>query len=258
MFKRIFFPALIALNVLSPQSVKADSLINVLDQACGKAVENLGCTDVATGFPEVLGAVIAALSATKGQFSSADDCNAKLSGGSTVLASVASYLNTPGLPFAQVRQCSCNIVYASQSCSSAAQGFANTISGAINDFFSAIGLGGETQPPDNPAKDKADYYAQDYAPHLGELQEADYPAAYAVMRPVSDQCNGDWSSVPWVSDTNVEICAPFWHQFSDQLNARQKIEADAKQVELQKQLDALQKQKDAATDNARKIAMNWA
>ena len=266
MFKRIFLSAIVALSALSPQAARADSLIDTLDKACGKAVSALGCTDVATAYPEALGAVVVAVGAAHSQFSSAADCNSKLSVGSGILEKAKSIIDgIPGLPFDKLRQCSCNIVYSSQSCSGAVADFTNSVAQAINDFFSAIGLGSETQPPDDRGKRLANYYTQNYASHLGELQHASDVTAHDTMKVVSTQCFNDWYNDPMVNDTMTEVCSPFWHQFFDQLGARQKIEnekkkaeADAKQAELQKQMDALQKQKDAATDNARKTAMNWA
>ena len=259
MFKRFVLFALIVFAAQASTLSHADSLTETLDKACGKAVSALGCTDVATAYPEALGAVVVAVGAAHNQFSSADDCNAKLAVGSGILEKAKSVIDSiPGLPFDKLRQCSCNIVYTSQSCSGAVTDFANSVAKAIDDFFSAIGLGSETQPPDDHAKRLADYYTQFYAPHLGEMQHASDVSAHDTMKVVSNQCFADWDQVPWVNDTKAEICTPFWHQFSNQLEARQKLENDAKHEALQKQLDALQKQQDAATDNARKIALSWA
>ena len=259
MLKRFILFALIVFAVQASTFSHADSLTETLDKACGKAVSALGCTDIATAYPEALGAVVVAVGAAHNQFSSAADCNAKLSVGSGILEKAKSIIDSiPGLPFDKLRQCSCNIVYSSQSCSGAVADFTNSVAQAINDFFSAIGLGSETQPPDDHAKRLADYYTQFYAPHLSELQHASDITAHDTMKVVSNQCFADWDQVPWVNDTKAEVCTPFWHQFFDQLDARQKLEKDAKQEALQKQLDALQKQQDAAIDNARKIAMSWA
>lgn len=266
MFKQICFSVMIAFSVVSAQAARADSLTDTLDKACGKAVSVLGCTDMATAYPEALGAVVAAVGAAHSQFSSADDCNAKLSAGSGILEKAKEYIDgVPGLPFDKLRQCSCNIVYSSPSCTSAVSDLANKVAGAISDFFSAVGLGSTTQPPDDHEKDKSDYYKANFLPYLDKMLYVDEGSVYGNMRPVIQACNDDWYNVIWVSDTAVEICSPMYHQFIGQLTARQKIISDeaAKQQQaaadaLQKQKDALQQQKDSATDNARKIAMNWA
>ena len=258
MFKRIYLSAIIAFSVFTPQSAGADGLTDALNQACGKAVQALSCTDVATAYPEALGAVVAAVGAAHSQFSSADDCNAKLSGGSGILEKAKEYIDgVPGLPFDKLRQCSCNIVYSSPSCTSAVSDYANKVAGAISDFFSAIGLGSTSQPPDDHEKDKADYYKANFAPYLDKLLYADDATIYPTMRPVLKACNDDWYNVLWVSDTAYEICDPMYRQFTSQLAARQKIISDEAIKQQQIAADALQKQKDAATDNARKIAMSW-
>ena len=266
MLKRLFLLAPIAFALLHAPWVRADSLTETLDKACGKAVSVLGCADLATAYPEALGAVVAAVGVAHSQFNSADDCNAKLSAGSGILEKAKSYIDgVPGLPFDKLRQCSCNIVYSSPSCTSAVSDLANKVAGAISDFFSAVGLGSTTQPPDDHEKDKSDYYKANFAPYLDKMLYVDEGAIYSTMRSVIQACNDDWYNVIWVSDTAFEICSPMYRQFTGQLTARQKIIADeaAKQQQaaadaLQKKKDALQQQKDSATDNARKIAMSWA
>ena len=266
MLKRLFLLAPIAFALLHAPLVRADSLTETLDKACGKAVSVLGCADLATAYPEALGAVVAAVGVAHSQFNSADDCNAKLSAGSGILEKAKSYIDgVPGLPFDKLRQCSCNIVYSSPSCTSAVSDLANKVAGAISDFFSAVGLGSTTQPPDDHEKDKSDYYKANFAPYLDKMLYVDEGAIYSTMRSVIQACNDDWYNVIWVSDTAFEICSPMYRQFTGQLTARQKIIADeaAKQQQaaadaLQKKKDALQQQKDSATDNARKIAMSWA
>ena len=259
MLKRFFLLAPVAFAMLHAPLVRADSLTETLDKACGKAVTVLGCSDLATAYPEALGAVVAAVGVAHSQFNSADDCNAKLSAGSGILEKAKQYIDgVPGLPFDKLRQCSCNIVYSSPSCTSAVSDLANKVAGAISDFFSAVGLGSTTQPPDDHEKDKSDYYKANYAPYLDKMLYVDEASFYSTMRPVIQACNDDWYNVIWVSDTDLEICGPMYHQFTGQLAARQKFIAVEAAKALQKQKDALQLKQDAATDNARKIAMSWA
>ena len=251
--------------LFSNLSARADDIGSILDQACGAVVSNIGCSDVATGYPEALGGVIAAVGAAHGQFSSADDCDAKLSAGSSILASVSKYLDVPGLPFNKLKECGCGIVFASGSCTGTVQKGLDDIGKAVSDFFSALGLGGSTQPPDDHEKDKSDYYKANYAPLLDQLINADGSAVADALRPVTQACVDDWWGVLWVSDANYEICGPFYHQFVNTLDARQKLiadqaaaEAKAKADALQAKADALQAEKDKYTDQARKYAMNWA
>ena len=253
------------LVLISNLSARADDIGSILDQACGAVVSNIGCSDVATAYPEALGGVIAAVGAAHGQFSSADDCDAKLSAGSSILASVSKYLDVPGLPFNKLKQCGCGIVFASGSCTGTVQKGLDDIGKAVSDFFSALGLGGSTQPPDDHEKDKSDYYKANYAPLLDQLINADYPTVAGALRPVTQACVDDWWNVLWVSDLDYEICGPFYHQFMNTLTARQKLiadqaaaEAQAKAEALQAKADALQAEKDKYTDQARKYAMNWA
>ncbi len=239
-------------------SAQAGSLLNSVDQACGKAVDNLGCTDLATGFPEALGGAVGAISAAKGQFANADDCQKKLAAGSSILAQLTAEINVPGLPFGKLAQCSCGIVYSNQTCTAAVIDYTQKVSDVLKSFFCTIGICDEHQAPVDPQKEKANYYQANYVPHLAELQHADYPTAHDVMIQVSRQCNDDWYGSNLFYDPAIEVCGPLYHQFFDELGARQKTEQDAINAELQKQAEALQKAQDAATDNARKIAMNWA
>lgn len=246
------------LVLISNLSARADDIGSILDQACGAVVSNIGCSDVATGYPEALGGVIAAVGAAHGQFSSADDCDAKLSAGSSILASVSKYLDVPGLPFNKLKECGCGIVFASGSCTGTVQKGLDDIGKAVSDFFSALGLGGSTQPPDDHEKDKSDYYKANYAPLLDQLINADGSTVADALRPVTQACVDDWWGVLWVSDANYEICGPFYHQFINTLGARQKLIADQAAAEAQAKADALQAVKDQYTDQARKYAMNWA
>ena len=248
----------LALALISNLSARADDVGSILDQACGAVVSNIGCSDVATAYPEALGGVIAAVGAAHGQFSSADDCDAKLSAGSSILASVSKYLDMPGLPFNKLKACGCGIVFASGSCTGTVQKGLDDIGKAVSDFFSALGLGGSTQPPDDHEKDKSDYYKANYAPLLDQLINADGSAVADALRPVTQACVDDWWGVLWVSDANYEICGPFYHQFINTLDARQKLIADQAAAEAKAKADALQAVKDKYTDQARKYAMNWA
>jgi hypothetical protein len=257
-------PKLAVLKLLSilwvvglAQPARAD-IVSILDHACGSVVSNLGCADVATGYPEALGSVIAAVGAAHGQFSSAEDCNNKLSAGSSILANASKYLDVPGLPFNKLKECGCGIVFSSGSCTGTVQKGLDDIGKAVSDFFSALGLGGSTQPPDDHEKDKSDYYKANYAPLLDKLINADYPAVADALRPVTQACVDDWWGVLWVSDAGHEICGPFYHQFMDTLTARQKLITDQAAAEAQAKADALQAIKDKYTDQARKYAMNWA
>ena len=254
----IFVWIALILVLISNLSARADDVGRILDQACGAVVSNIGCSDVATGYPEALGGVIAAVGAAHGQFSSADDCDAKLSAGSSILASVSKYLDVPGLPFNKLKECGCGIVFASGSCTGTVQKGLDDIGKAVSDFFSALGLGGSTQPPDDHEKDKSDYYKANYAPLLDQLINTDGSRAADALRPVTQACVDDWWGVLWVSDANYEICGPFYHQFINTLAARQKLIADQAAAEAQAKADALQAIKDKYTDQARKYAMNWA
>jgi hypothetical protein len=254
----IFVWIVLILVWISNLSARADDIGSILDQACGAVVSNIGCSDVATAYPEALGGVIAAVGAAHGQFSSADDCDAKLSAGSSILASVSQYLDVPGLPFNKLKECGCGIVFASGSCTGTVQKGLDDIGKAVSDFFSAIGLGGSTQPPDDHEKDKSDYYNANYAPLLDKLLDADGPTIADALRPVTQACVDDWWGPQWVSDANSEICGPFYHQFINTLAARQKLIADQAAAEAQAKADALQAVKDKYTDQARKYAMNWA
>jgi len=243
---------------LAMSTAYADDITTVLDQACGKIVSNLGCADVATAYPEALAGVTGAISAAHNQFSNADDCNTKLSAGNSILASVSSYFDIPGLPFDKLRQCGCGIVYSPPSCSGPAQQALDEIGQAAKDFFHYLGIDDYHQPPDDHEKDKADYYHVNYEPLLDKMLYADDEAVHTALRDVDKACNDDWWSVPWVADTQVEICTPFYHKFQDQLAARQKLIADQAKAEAQAKADALQAVKDKYTDQARKYAMNWA
>jgi hypothetical protein len=254
----IFVWIALILVLISNLSARADDVGSILDQACGTVVSNIGCSDVATGYPEALGGVIAAVGAAHGQFSSADDCDAKLSAGSSILANVSKYLDVPGLPFNKLKECGCGIVFASASCTGTVQKGLDDIGKAVSDFFSALGLGGSTQPPDDHEKDKSDYYKANYAPLLDQLINADGSTVADALRPVTQACVDDWWGVLWVSDANYEICGPFYHQFINTLAARQKLIADQAAAEAQAKADALQAIKDKYTDQARKYAMNWA
>ncbi|MDP8996967.1 MAG: hypothetical protein M3O03_08200, partial [Pseudomonadota bacterium] len=222
------------------------------------AVTALGCADVATAYPEVLAGVTAAIGVAHNQFSNADDCNAKLMAGSSVLASLSSYTNIPGLPFEKLRQCGCGIVYAPPSCSAAAQKALDEVGQIAKDFFHYIGIDDYHQPPYDFEREKADYYHANYEPLLEKLLYADDTTVHDALHTVDYACIGDWFGASGVYDSQIEVCAPFYHKFQDQLAARQKLIADQAKMEAQAKADALQAIKDKYTDQARKYAMNWA
>jgi len=237
---------------------RADDITSILDQACGKIVSNLGCADVATAYPEALAGFTAAIGAAHSKFANADDCNAKLSAGNSILANASAYVDLPGLPFEKLRQCGCGIIYSPPSCSGPAQQALDEIGQAAKDFFHYLGIDDYHQPPDDHEKDKADYYHANYEPLLDKMLNADDATVHDALRNLDNACNDDWWAVPWVADTRVEICSPFYHRFQDQLAARQKLIGDQAKAEAQAKADALQAVKDKYTDQARKYAMNWA
>ena len=256
--RQLLAPLVLCIALGTQQPGKADDLTNALDGVCGKALANLSCTDVGTAFPEALGGVVGVLQIAKSKMSGVDDCNAKLNAGSSILAQASQYLNVPGVPVNKIGQCACGIVYSNATCSGEVEKVLAEVNVVVNEFFAAIGLGSESQPPENKEKEKSDYYAANYAPLLDQYVYADETAAVNAMYPVTRACVEDWSRPLWVSDPNTEICGPFYRHFFNQLDARKKIIQDQLAAEAQAKADAWQKLQDAATDNARKIAMSWA
>ena len=232
----------------------ADSLTDTLNKSCGAALSNLDCSDVATGWPVALGGVIGALELVKGQMSGADDCEMKLSGGSSVVAQASQYINVPGVPVSQIRQCSCKIVYSTATCSGEVNKVIDSLGSIAKDFFGALGIGDYHQPPDDHDRDKADYYNAHYEPLADRLVNASNDDFVTTMRAVTQDCVDDWDAVQWVSDALHEVCGVFYKTLMAEVDARHKFATDQAAIEQ----DAWQKKQDAVTDNARKIAMNWA
>lgn len=235
-------------------AARADSLTDTLNKSCGAALSNLDCSDVATGWPVALGGVIGALELVKGQMSGAEDCEAKLSGGNSVVAQASKYINVPGLPVTEIRQCSCKIVYSTATCSGEVNKVIDALGSAAKDFFGLLGIGDYHQPPDDHDRDKADYYNAHYEPLADKLVNASQDDFVGTMRGLTQACVDDWDAVIWVSDALHEVCSVFYKQLVAEVDARHKFVADQVAIEQ----DAWQKKQDAATDNARKIAMSWA
>jgi hypothetical protein len=243
----------VACLLLVPKT-RADSLTDTLNKSCGAALSNLDCSDVATGWPVALGGVIGALELVKGQMSGADDCEMKLSGGSSIVAQASKYINIPGVPVSEIRQCSCKIVYSTATCSGEVNKVIDSLGSIAKDFFGALGIGDYHQPPDDHDRDKADYYSAHYEPLADKLVNASHDDFVTSMRAVTQDCVDDWDAVQWVSDALHEVCGEFYKTLMAEIDARHKFVVDQVAAEQ----DAWQKKQDAVTDNARKIAMNWA
>jgi hypothetical protein len=257
---------LAAALMFSPITAKADDPFASLDNLCGAALTNKDCLNMFGEFPEAIGGAIGILETFKSSMSGSTDCKNKLLVGTPPLSDALKYLNVPGIPggtVPKIAQCSCDIVYSTASCSGEAQKALdtaeNTIGNALSTLDSWFGLNTPSAPPEESHdQQKERYYKKIYSPMLDPMTFAPSEVFQTTTRQLTQQCTDDWYSVLWVSDTNSEICGPFYKRFVAELQPRWDAITAAQKAAAQAKADELQKAQDKITDNARKIAMSWA
>lgn len=267
------FVAAAVLFVAFDGAPRADPF-SALDSACGAAITNADCLDVASTFPEALGGAVGVLEAIKSQMNGADDCKSKLTGGIPLVQDALKYINIPGVPVGELIRCSCQITYSQATCTGEvgkiASDFADGVKGFVNALGGALGLGGghNTTPEE--------FYQGFYEPFVNPSLTAAADQVQGVIAALDTVCNLFWG---FVSSNGPQICAGFLQRFNGERQAKldaiakthQAAEAaKEKQLEDQKAKEAAAQQaaakeaaakeaaKNAAIDAARKLAFGMA
>lgn len=236
-----------------------------LDQFCGGALSSVGCTETVAAYPVEVGAVVAVIETEKSHLSGADDCKNKLGVGTALANEIAPYLNQVGGDVSQIVQCSCTIAYSSQTCSGEATKIANAaadeVSKALNALDSLLGL---DVPSDHTSQEQEieNYFATVYRPLEPSLVAVTDQEALNAEHQLYLKCYDEWWQTNLDPDT---VCKGFKKRFlgevgalHSQYEAYLKGQQEVAAAKLQAQQDAIQAARDAATDNARKIAKSWA
>lgn len=248
-------------------SSRADPF-SALDSACGAAITNASCVDVATSFPEALGGAVGVLEAIKSKMSGAEDCKNKLTGGIPLVQDALKYIKVPGAPTGELIRCGCQITYSQASCTGEVGKIASSIwdgvKGFVNDIGSALGLGGghNTTPEE--------FYQFLYEPLVNPSLSAPLDQVQSALSTLDAVCNMFW---PLVTSNGQQICAGYLQRFYGERQAKltaiaqtQKAaeEAKEKQLDEQKAKDvaqqaaAKQAAQAAVIDAARKLAFSMA
>jgi hypothetical protein len=182
-----------------------------LDSACGAAITNADCLDVASTFPEALGGATGVLEAIKSQINGADDCKSKLTGGIPLVQDVLKYIDVPGLPVGELIRCSCQITYSQASCTGEVGKVAGDIwdgiKGFVNGIGDALGLGGghSTSPEE--------FYQAFYEPMVNPSLAATPDQVSAALVPLNEICNLFWN---FIRGDGPQLCGGFLQRFNSE------------------------------------------
>lgn len=259
-----------------PGTASANALSS-LDQFCGGALSNSDCLKTMAAYPLETGAVVAIIEAEKSHFANAEDCQKKLTLGSASFAKITPYVSNVGGDVLQIVKAGCIIVFSTTTCSGEAKKFANdaadVVAWAFHKLSEVLGIddspgGGETQE-----QMEANYWASVYAPMEPPMIGVPEAVYLKTAGQLDEKCTSEW----WHTNVNLEaVCTKgFTKRFKTDVNALRaeyqaylkgqaevaQAQMDAALAEAAKQAEAqakLRAAQDAATDNARKIAMSWA
>jgi hypothetical protein len=240
--------------------------LDTLDQFCGGALSSPGCLQTVAAYPVETGALVAIIEAEKSKFANADDCQNKLSAGTALFTQIAPYVSGAGGDVLQIVKASCIIAFSTKTCSGEAQKIAgaatDAVAWALKQLDSLLGL---DDTPTGPTLEQnlAEYWATVYQPM--ERPMIGVPdAVYIETRSQLDKkCMEEW----WVTNEDeFAVCRlGFTKRFRTEVDALRaeyqaylKGQQDVARAKLQAEQDKLQAQQNAATDNARKIALSWA
>ena len=202
------------LFLVNDSTPRAD-VFSSLDSACGSAITNADCLDVAGSFPEALGGAIGVLEAIKSQMNGADDCKSKLTGGIPLVQDALKYIDVPGVPVGELIRCSCQITYSQATCTGEVGKIAGDIwdgiKGFVNGLGDALGLGGghNTTPEE--------FYQIFYEPMVNPSLAAAADQVSAALAPLNEICNIFWG---FVSDDGPQLCAGFLQRFNGERQAK--------------------------------------
>jgi hypothetical protein len=198
-----------------------------VDNLCGKAVEQLNCSDVISGYPEIYGLTISGILTLEaaGIFNSSPACQSALNGRIPEVKDLVSILDKSG-NYGHMVNCACKTVFDSPSCSNVVAQIANEIASPVKGIASEIGFGCEHPKIDEvqynrlylaPLLDKyalaTEAYRQQncYAP-TGEC----WGGCYAYYRNGSAGCRMKAGNASYLCDVIVKT-------FANQIMARQPV-----------------------------------
>jgi hypothetical protein len=246
-------------------SAHADTL-DTLDQFCGGALSSPGCMQTVATYPIETGALVAIIEAEKSQMANADDCQNKLSLGSAMFGQIAPYLSDVGGDVSQIVKASCIIAFSTKTCSGEAQKIAgaatDAVAWALHQLDNLLGI---DDTPTGPTLEQnlAEYWATVYQPMERPMIGVPEGVYIETRSQLDQKCLAEW----WVTNEDEwAVCrlgfTKRFHTEVDALRAQYqaylKGQQDVAQAKLQAEKDKQQAAQDAATDNARKIAMSWA
>lgn len=240
--------------------------VDTLDQFCGGALSSPGCIETVAAYPVETGALVAIIEAEKSKFASAADCQNKLSVGTAMFGEIAPYVNDVGGDVSQIVKASCIIAFSTKTCSGEAQKIAgaatDAVAWALKQLDSLLGL---DDTPTGPTLEQnlAEYWATVYQPMERPMIGVPDDVYISTANQLDQKCMAEW----WVTNEDeFAVCrlgfTKRFHSDVDALRAQYqaylKGQQEVAQAKLQAEKDKQQAAQDAATDNARKIAMSWA
>jgi len=263
---RLAVPLLAIVAVIAVSGTAHAGALDTLDQFCGGALSSPGCLQTVATYPVETGALVAIIEAEKSQMANADDCQNKLSAGTALFSQIAPYVSNVGGDVLQIVKASCIIAFSTKTCSGEAQKIAgaatDAVAWALHQLDSLLGL---DDTPTGPTLEQnlAEYWATVYQPM--ELPMIGVPESVYIQTAsqLDKKCEAEW----WVTNEDeFAVCrlgfTKRFHTEVDALRAQYqgylKGQQDVAKAKLQAEQDKLQAAQDAATDNARKIAMSWA
>jgi hypothetical protein len=246
-------------------TVAADPM-DTLDQFCGGALSSPGCLQTVAAYPVETGALVAIITAEKSKMTSADDCQSKLSVGTAMFSEIAPYVSDLGAGVTQIVKASCIIAFSTKTCSGEAQKIANAatdaVAWALHQLDDLLGL---DDTPTGPTLEQnlAEYWATVYQPMERPMIGVPDDVYIETASALDKKCIEEW----WVTNEDeFAVCrlgfTKRFHTEVDALRAQYqaylKGQQEVAKAKLQAEKDKQQAAQDAATDNARKIAMSWA